>query len=298
MKEYILTSAPSTVNWNYTYKCNLNCLHCYSRTRTDIIDLSLEDKIKVANNLIDSKVFLVNLGGGEPIFIPDCYEIINLLTNNNIYVTLSTNGSAITTETLKKLKDVNINALCISLDNIEPEKHNKIRGLESSFDDAINAIKLAVKNNIDVIISTVITTQNIEVLDKIVEFTIALGCTGISLRKMKMQGNALENQTLQLNEKQVKFLYELIPSLKEKYSNFLIDFGYGSKIIEGIDNGCTCGKTSLGIMPNGNMIPCVYNENLIIGNAVSTPIDEVWTNSNELNYLRENFECLGLMLKK
>lgn len=298
MKEYVLTSAPSTVNWNYTYKCNLNCLHCYSRTRTDVIDLSFEDKIKVAHNLIESNVFLVNLGGGEPIFIDDCYEIINLLTSNNIYVTLSTNGSAITTETLNKLKAVNLNALCISLDNIDPKKHNKIRGSESSYDDAINAIQLATKNNIDIIISTVITTQNIEVLDKIIEFIVKLGCTGISLRKMKMQGNALENKMLQLDENQVKFLYNLIPSLKEKYPDFLIDFSYGSKIIEGIDNGCTCGKTSLGIMPNGNMIPCVYNEDLVIGNAVSTPIDEAWTNSKKLNYLRDNFECLGLLLKK
>lgn len=295
MKEYVLTSAPSSINWNYTYSCNLNCLHCYSRTRTDVKDMTLNDKIKVAKNLIESNVFLVNLGGGEPILIPDCYDIIDLLTRNNIYVSLSTNGSAISKPIIKKLKEVNLNAICISLDNIDPKKHNDIRGSENSFSEAIKAIKLISEENIDVMISTVITSENIDVLDEIVKFVVNLGCKGISLRKMKMQGNALKNKNLELNENQVEFLYKLIPVLKEKYSDFIIDFGYGSKIIEGIDNGCTCGKTSIGIMPNGNLIPCVYNEKSVIGNAITDSLEDLWINSEKLKFLRENFECLGLM---
>ena len=297
MKEYVLTSAPSTVNWNYTYRCNLNCIHCYSRKRTDVKDMNLKEKIKVANNLIESNVFLVNLGGGEPILIPDCYEIIDLLTKNNIYVTLSTNGSSITEETILKLKKVNLNATCISLDNIEPDKHNNIRGENNSFSNAVKAIKKIVANKIEVIIATVITSENVDVIDKIIEFSIDLGCVGISLRKMKMQGNALEHKFLELNEEQVEFLYKLIPKLKLKYPNFIIDFGYGTKIIENIDNGCTCGKTSMGIMPNGNILPCVYNENLVVGNAITDSIEEIWTESEKLKYLRENFECLGLLVK-
>ena len=40
--EYPLMSGPLAINWNYSYKCQLNCSHCYSRNRNEI-ELSLQD---------------------------------------------------------------------------------------------------------------------------------------------------------------------------------------------------------------------------------------------------------------
>lgn len=71
-------AGPLAINWNYSYKCPLNCTHCYSRDR-DEIELSLGDKYRVAENIINNKVFLVNIGGGEPICSEGVFDIIYLL---------------------------------------------------------------------------------------------------------------------------------------------------------------------------------------------------------------------------
>lgn len=48
---------------------------------------------------------------------------------------------------------------------------------------------------------------------------------------------------------------------------------------------------------NGEIVPCVYNEKLVIGNAIDDSIEKIWINSKKLKYLRENFNCLGMEAK-
>lgn len=293
-----LTTAPHTVNWNFTYKCNLNCTHCYSRNRIDIEEMNKENKIKTALNLIKSNVFLVNLGGGEPICSPDVYDIIKIFSDNGTYISLSTNGHFINIDVANKLKEVNLTAACISLDHIDPKIHNEGRGYKNSFEEAVKAINLFTERNIKVVISTVITSKNVYSLEELIKFLIKLKCATISLRRLKVQGNAVSHSELLLNEKEEKYLYKKIQDLKNKYSNnIVVDFVYGATPIPEIDKGCSCGKTSIGIMPNGNIIPCVYNEKLSIGNILEDDLEILWENSKKLNYLRENFKCIGLLLE-
>lgn len=289
---YIVTQAPQMINWNYSYICNLNCRHCYSRTRKSNEVAKTSDKLKIVDNIVRSNVFWVNLGGGEPILESDIYDIIRAMTSNNIYVSLSTNGTYIDESRARKLGEANLSQVSISLDNSDPEKHNAIRGYDNSFDYVMNAISLCRENDILVMLSTTITSENFEDIENIIKIGIEKGCKAISLKRIKMTGNAADNKYLELNDQQVEELYNIVISVKEKYPEFTIYFNYDEDNIIGLDGGCSCGKTSIAIMPNGDVIPCVYNDVMYLGNAINEDLAEIF-HSPKLEYLRNHFKCLG-----
>ncbi len=292
----LLLRSPMFVNWNYTYRCNFNCNHCYSRDRMDLEELSFRQKIIIADNLIRNKVFSVNLGGGEPLLCEDCYDIIKYLRTNNVNVNVSTNGWKISDECINLLKKMDLSGVSISLDNICPEKHDELRNKKGSFDEASDAIQRFANAGIFVHISTVITQDNFYSLKPLIDYSYKLGARGINFKRLKTMGNARNMSGKDLTSEQVRVLYEQIPIWKKEYPN-VISMVYGPKCIPGLDSGCPCGKTALAIMCNGDISPCVYNI-AVVGNALVDDIHDVWVNSKELNYLRTHFECMGLANSK
>ena len=292
---YTITYAPQMINWNYSYVCNLNCKHCYSRTRKSSNVASTADKYKIVDNIIKNNVYWVNLGGGEPILEKDIYEIIKKMADKNIHVSLSTNGTYLNEERVKKLANSNLTRVSISLDNSNPTKHNANRGFDESYNDVMKGIDLCRKYDIQVMISTTITTQNYRDIENIIKIGIEKDWCAISLKRIKMTGNAKENSYLELNEKQVEELYDRVIMLKNKYPDFTINFNYGQERISDLDGGCPCGRTALAIMPNGDVIPCVYNDVLYLGNAITDDLSDIF-HSPKLEYLRDNFKCLGSAL--
>lgn len=292
MDKYLLLNSPMFVNWNYTYKCNFNCNHCYSRDRLDLTDLSYHQKLIIADNLIRNNVFTVNLGGGEPLLCDDCYDIIKYLRSHKIKVNLSTNGWKISEENILRLIEADLTGVSISLDNICPDKHDELRNKKGSFEEACSAIQRFSKAGIFVNVSTVITKDNFPNLKSLIDYCYGLGARGMNLKRLKAMGNARDMSNKDLSSEQVNVLYRQIPVWKREYPN-VISLIYGAKCLPGIDSGCPCGKTALAIMCNGDISPCVYNIR-VVGNALVDDIHDVWVNSKELNYLRTHFECMGL----
>lgn len=283
------------VNWNYTYKCNFNCNHCYSRNRTDLKELSFHEKVIIAENLIRNKVFSVNLGGGEPLLCDDCCDIIKLLSDNHIRVNVSTNGWKLTDEYIQRLKDAGLYGVSVSLDSIHAGKHDNLRNRIGSFNEACSSIRRLSKAGLFLYVSTVITQDNFDELESIIELGNLLGASGVDLKRLKITGKAITMQHKDISPEQQRLLYKKMPVWRQRFP-IGINLVYGAKRIPGIDAGCPCGKTALAIMCNGDISPCVYNIR-VVGNALVDDIHDVWVNSNDLNYLRSHFECMGLSNK-
>lgn len=292
----LLLNSPMFVNWNYTYKCNFNCNHCYSRDRIDLEELSFQQKLIIADNLIRNKVFSVNLGGGEPLLCDDCFDIIQYFRKHKVNVNLSTNGWKISNDSINRLKKIDLSGVSISLDSCCPEKHDNLRNKKGSFEEACSAMQRFADLGIFVYVSTVITQDNFYELKSIIEHCQEFGVQGVALKRLKTMGNASEMKNKDLTLEQQRLLYEQIPIWKKEYP-MSINLVYGAKQITGIDAGCPCGKSALAIMCNGDISPCVYNIH-VIGNALVDDIHDVWVNSKELNYLRTHFECMGFANSK
>src|SRR6266851_8249374 len=87
-----LMSAPPQVRWNYTYGCNFNCSHCYTRAAWYPKELSPTTYTQIAEQIIAAGVFVVGLGGGEVLLRRDCFQTIARLSSSGIRTVLTSNG--------------------------------------------------------------------------------------------------------------------------------------------------------------------------------------------------------------
>lgn len=125
-----------------TERCNLHCAHCFilAGNYGDTMPIEIIRNV-VIPKLKDCRVISVTLTGGEPFVHPDIIEIIYLLRNANIKVSICTNGTSIRQDqmvTLARIDNVHIN---ISLDGFSSESHGKFRGDKTSFARTIEAIR-------------------------------------------------------------------------------------------------------------------------------------------------------------
>ncbi len=168
-------ASPYSCYLNLTTKCNLRCRHCFGGYSTEIQnELSLDEWKKVIDELIQEKIFFVNISGGEPTQSPFFKEFISYLSKKGLHFILTTNAvfSKDIGDFILKHREYLI-GVKISLDGPDVESHGFIR-LDSNekynpslFKITLDNIFLFKKNKIPITIATVLHSKNIE---KIKEF--------------------------------------------------------------------------------------------------------------------------------
>ena len=108
----------NSISWlEPTSKCNLICEGCYRKNETNG-HKSLEE-IKNDLNVFTSlrKVDGVSIAGGDPLTHPDILEIVKEVKNRKLKPIINTNGLALTTELLKKLKLAGVYGFTFHIDS-------------------------------------------------------------------------------------------------------------------------------------------------------------------------------------
>jgi MoaA/NifB/PqqE/SkfB family radical SAM enzyme len=280
------------VNWNIDYACSLNCRHCYSRTRQPSAELNLAEKLRIAKNLADSQVFGVNLGGGEPLQNEDTFAVVEYLSSRHINVSVSSSGWDIIADDVGRLAKAGLGKIILSLDNADPARHDAFRRKKGSYVRCVEAASQFVAKGVSTWFSTVITQENFDTLEAILHLAGGVGCEGVEFRRLRLQGNARNACDLLLDVWQEELLIARVAEWKSEYSLQIV-LVYNEEPVPGVDEGCPCGKTTLCILDNGDIAPCVYNP-VIFGNALVDNISEIWNSSKELQEFRTHFFCKGL----
>ncbi|MBI9111025.1 12,18-didecarboxysiroheme deacetylase [Maridesulfovibrio ferrireducens] len=130
------------VVWNMTRRCNLKCVHCYAQA----VDPDGKDEISTsqAKTIIDDLAQfgapVMLFSGGEPLVRKDLVELAHYTVGKGMRAVISTNGTLITKDKAKELKEVGLSYVGISLDGGE-ETHDKFRGVKGSFKKALQGVE-------------------------------------------------------------------------------------------------------------------------------------------------------------
>ena len=141
-KHGVDTGRGPVVAWNYTRSCNLKCMHCYSNSEnkpyTD--ELTTEEALQLIDDLAAFHVPVILFSGGEPLMRQDFFTLAAHAKKHGIRPTLSTNGTLITPEIAKKIKDTGVGYVGISLDGLQ-ETNDSFRGVPGAFDRAMAGVR-------------------------------------------------------------------------------------------------------------------------------------------------------------
>ena len=170
-KNGVRPGAGPVVVWNSTRTCNLKCRHCYmsSDAKKYANELTTAEAKQFIDDLADFKVPVLLFSGGEPLIRPDFFELADYAAKKGVRPTLSTNGTLITPEVARKIKEIGVGYVGISLDGLR-EVNDKFRGKEGAFEAAMNGIKNCVAVNQRVGLRFTINHHNIQELENIFDF--------------------------------------------------------------------------------------------------------------------------------
>lgn len=159
------------VVWNSTRTCNLKCRHCYmsSDAQKYANELTTKEAKQFIDDLADFNVPVLLFSGGEPLIRPDFFELADYAAKKGVRPTLSTNGTLITPEVARKIKDIGVGYVGISLDGLR-DVNDKFRGKKGAFEAAMNGIKNCVAVNQRVGLRFTINHHNIQELENIFDF--------------------------------------------------------------------------------------------------------------------------------
>ncbi|GAI82738.1 unnamed protein product, partial [marine sediment metagenome] len=105
----------------------------------------------------------------------DLWPAIEKAKKENMYVSIATNGTLITEEVARRMAEVGIDYVEISLDSIHQEKHDEFRGTQGAWERAVRGInKAAAQKAYQVGLASTITRMNFNELEDLIEFSISL----------------------------------------------------------------------------------------------------------------------------
>jgi len=252
-------ASPICLTWEWTYACNLACVHCLSSSgRRDPDELDTAEMKAVIDELARMQVFYINVGGGEPMIRPDFFELLAYAVDRGVGVKFSTNGSQLDAARARKLAAMDYVDIQISLDGIDAATNDPIRG-EGSYAKARQAMDHLRDADFGPFkLSVVMTRTNIEQVEQFEALAAEYGAE-LRLTRFRPSGRGADSwHDLHPTQSQQLFLYRWLLDRPEVLTGD--SFFHLSALGEPLPglNLCGAGRVVCLIDPVGDVYACPF----------------------------------------
>ncbi|MCH8994861.1 MAG: radical SAM protein [Chloroflexi bacterium] len=156
------------VVWNATRRCNLFCMHCYldSHDRDYPGELTTDEGRSLLDDLAAFGAPTIIFSGGEPLTRPDIFELAAYAGDLGLRCVLSTNGTLITPETARRIREAGFSYVGISFDGIGPA-HDRVRGKKGAYEEALAGLRRCRDEGVRVGLRFTVHRKNVDQLPAI-----------------------------------------------------------------------------------------------------------------------------------
>jgi len=295
------------VVWNMTRKCNLKCVHCYAHAKNQDFEneLTFEQGKNIIDDLAAFKAPVILFSGGEPLLREDLPKLAEYAVKKDMRAVISTNGTLITEEKARILKDVGLSYVGISLDGTE-NINDKFRGIKGAFKAAVKGIQNCQKVGIKVGLRFTITKHNVNEIKPIFDLLEKENIPRVCFYHLVYsgRGTTLINEDLTHNQTKevIKLIIKLTKNMHDKNKPkevLTVDnhadgpFLYmqllkknpkrASQVLEllKMNEGNNSGRGIGCISWDGEIYPDQFWRHYSFGNVKNRPFSEVWTDTSE-----------------
>lgn len=299
--------APRIVAWEITRSCNLACAHCRAASEYGAYEgeLSLDEAKALIDNITSITDPILILTGGEPLLRPDIWDIAAYARDAGAYPVIGTNATLIDDAAAKRMADLGIPRISVSLDFPTAEAHDGFRGQPGAFEGALRGIETARAHGVGVQVNTTITKMNWQLAEDMHDLAERVGAEafhpfllvptgrGEDLVDVELSPEEYEEVLLWAYGKQKTSPLHFKPTDAPQYYRIIRQQSalegravtaetYG---MEAMTRGCLGGITFCFISHVGDVQPCGYFD-MQLGNVRKMPFSEIWTTSPVFDDLR------------
>ena len=299
------------VVWEMTGRCNLKCIHCHAFAGAAAYDeLSKEEGNALIDQIATSGIRSLVFTGGETLLREDLFELIEYAKSRGLSVFIATNGTLITKEVAKLLKEFDVGAV-IGLDAMNPAIHDSIRGVKGAYDAVIAGIENCVAEKLYVHLNIVASRPNFDEIARIIDYGIEIGAYSYFIYRFVPSGRGEAIRDYELGSAEFRSLLDLILEKQRAVSAIIIPIAspeywayvlqkrgiHGRQVIAFLGRffgGCLAGKGMMYIKPNGDVWGCPFLP-VPVGNVRKERLDRI---REKVEQVRSNRECRGCEYEK
>ena len=295
------------IAWEVTRSCNLACKHCRAEAHPDPYpgELSTEEAKALIDTFPQVGKPIIIFTGGDPMMRPDVYELVAYAHAKGLPCAFSPNGTLLTPETARKLKDAGVDRCSISIDGADAASHDSFRGVPGAFEASMRGIGYLKEVGLPFQINTTVTRNNLESFKQIFELCERIGAVAWHICLLVPMGRAagLADQviTAQEYEDVLHWFYDfrkttsmhLKATCAPHYYRIMRQRAHEEGLpvtpenfgMDAMTRGCLGGTGFCFISHVGQVQPCGYLE-LDCGNVRTTPFPEIWRKSEYFRQFR------------
>lgn len=274
-----------------TQKCNAKCDHCGSRCDINSGELLSKEDILSALTDIKNNIgtdVMINITGGEPLMRSDLFDITKEITKMGFDWGLVTNGTLITDDVIKSMKETGLKTITISIDGLK-ETHESLRHMPGSFDIIIRNIKkLKEADFLDHLQVTFTSNKrNVYEFPSLYEILDTLGLDSVRTSCIDMIGRGSDHEELKLGRKELLFITDFINNINEAKRTPII-WGCPHYLGDKLNNRefyCFTGIYAASILYNGDIFACPNvprRPEFIQGNIKKISFSKAWKDGFEI----------------
>jgi len=284
--------------WNTTKKCNLKCIHCYIEAGTSHgEELNTNEAIELINQIDEINSPLLILSGGEPLVREDFKRIIEYASKKSLNLVLSTNGTLLSEETAKWLRDKRFKYIGISIDSPRAQWHDKFRGVKGALQKTLKGIKNSIKYGLPTGIRFTVTRYNVIDVPEIIKMSIKNGISRITFYHLSSAGRAQEmDRDWYITPEQYFWFMDTLINASLKYRGILeiettmapfdgiyiadkisktrAEFNLYMELVKAQGG---CGRKIISIYPDGTVYPCQFVDFMTLGNIRNQRLKQILT---------------------
>ncbi len=258
-----------TIHLDLTWRCPLDCLHCYLPHKGGS-EMTTDEIRGLLDQAADLGVFTVGLSGGEVFARPDFVDIVEHARRRHFQVHVKTAGAFLHRDALDRFCLSRPNLVDISFYSHEEATHDAVTGRPGSF------------------ASSLATALHLQAAGIIVQAAVTLlkgyGEDAVAIRDGLTRAGILHVGFNELDEscRPDAHLGDLRPTEDQLSRQFALSSGGNRGIPKQADAPlCAAATSSLHIAPDGTVRPCALLPH-VAGNARNTPLCSLWKESPAL----------------
>ncbi len=295
---------PFLVALNLTRRCNLHCAHCYLdagvRRAGDPAELTTGE----VRDLLDQIAALgdetmIVLTGGEPLLRPDLPEIAAHAAKLGLMTVVGTNGMLLTEPRVEALMAAGVAAVGISLDSLDPDHHDRFRGLPGAFVRTLAGIEACRRAGLTFQLHFSVTDDNADELEAMIAFARDVGAAVLNIFFLVCTGRGQQITNISLatydrvlaraveaarEEPELLVRVRCAPHFKRLAME--ADPPLPVTLADGYEaGGCLAGTRYCRVTPSGEITPCPYME-LAAGSLREQDFATIWREAPLFHRLR------------
>jgi len=293
------------VAYNCTRRCNLRCLHCYSASDAGCGDLEMTtDQAKqFLGQLREAGAPVCLFSGGEPLLRPDLFDLLGEAGRIGLPTVISTNGTQIDAHVARRLREVSLRYVGVSLDGREPF-HDSFRQVKGSFQAALSGIECCRQAGLRTGLRFTITQANAGEVPAVFDIARDIGVRRICFYHLVRSGRAAQLQEQGPGPERTRQVLDTIcDRTREFVERDLVDevltvgnhadgpylllrmgrenhpgFEQARELLEA-NGGNRVGDKIACVAWDGTVYPDQFWRNYPLGNVMQTPFKEIWSNA-------------------